>query len=103
MVVGYEKTSFGAWGFRTLFVRLLARRHCIGHGVLLGRSEVSMSPFHAIMERLGRYKMDGAGETGRPARPGRDILQCNHTGQQFRDRATIDRKNSAMQTDSLNH
>lgn len=37
MVVGYEKTSFGVWGFRTLFVRLLARRHCIGHGVLLGR------------------------------------------------------------------
>lgn len=27
MVVGYEKTSFGVWGFRTLFVRLLA--HCL--------------------------------------------------------------------------
>jgi len=44
--------SLGVWAFRPSFVRLLARQHCMGHGVLLRRWREAMT------ERLGRYQID---------------------------------------------
>lgn len=62
-----------------------------------------MSPFHAITERLGRYKWMGPDKQDvQHARDGTYSSVMIRDSSSW-DGATIDRKNSAMQTDSLNH